>query len=87
MNLPVVATHPIQFVKPSDFEAHETRVCIAEGEVLANPKRVRRFTQEQYFKSSAQMEALFADIPSAIENTLEIARRCSVQPAGYVLPA
>ena len=79
MNLPVVATHPIQFVKPSDFEAHETRVCIAEGEVLANPKRVRRFTQEQYFKSSAQMEALFADIPSAIENTLEIARRCSVQ--------
>ena len=63
MNLPVVATHPIQFVKPSDFEAHETRVCIAEGEVLANPKRVRRFTQEQYFKSSAQMEALFADIP------------------------
>ncbi|WP_342617916.1 DNA polymerase III subunit alpha [Rhodoferax sp. GW822-FHT02A01] len=78
MKLPVVATHPIQFTLPDDFEAHEARVCIADGEVLGNAKRVRRFTREQYFKSSAQMEALFADIPSAIANTLEIAKRCSL---------
>jgi len=78
MKLPVVATHPIQFTQPDDFEAHEARVCIADGEVLGNAKRVRRFTREQYFKSSAQMEALFADIPSAIANTLEIAKRCSL---------
>ena len=88
LNLPVVATHPIQFSKPSDFESHETRVCIAEGEILGNAKRVRRFTREQYFKSSADMEQLFADIPSAIENTLEIARRCSVtlKLGTYFLP-
>src|SRR5574344_456250 len=78
LQLPVVATQPIQFLTPNDFEAHEARVCIAEGEVLANAKRPRRFTREQYFKSSAQMQALFADVPSALANTVEIARRCSV---------
>ncbi|CAG1012303.1 partial DNA polymerase III subunit alpha, partial [Burkholderiaceae bacterium] len=59
--LPVVATHPVQFLTPEDFEAHEARVCVAEGETLTNPRRVKRFTREQYFKSQAQMEALFAD--------------------------
>ena len=78
MKLPVVATHPIQFTEPDDYEAHEARVCIADGEILSNPKRVRRFTREQYFKSAAQMEVLFADIPSAIANTVEIAKRCSL---------
>jgi DNA polymerase-3 subunit alpha len=78
IRLPVVATHPIQFTEPDDYEAHEARVCIADGEILSNPKRVRRFTREQYFKSAAQMEALFKDIPSAIANTLEIAKRCSL---------
>jgi DNA polymerase-3 subunit alpha len=78
MKLPVVATHPIQFVEPDDYEAHEARVCIADGEILGNPRRIRRFTREQYFKSAAQMEALFADVPSAIANTLEIAKRCSL---------
>jgi DNA polymerase-3 subunit alpha len=53
-------------------------VCIADGEILGNAKRVRRFTREQYFKSAAQMEALFADVPSAIANTSEIAKRCSL---------
>ncbi|HEY5582343.1 MAG TPA: DNA polymerase III subunit alpha, partial [Rhodoferax sp.] len=76
--LPVVATHPIQFAGPDDFEAHEARVCIADGEILSNPRRVRRFTREQYFKSSAQMQALFADVPSALANTLEIAKRCNL---------
>ena len=78
LQLPVVATHPVQFLERDDFDAHEARVCIAEGETLANPRRVRRFTPEQYFKSQAQMEALFADVPSAIANTVEIARRCNL---------
>ncbi|MFO1192430.1 MAG: DNA polymerase III subunit alpha [Rhodoferax sp.] len=78
MGLPVVATHPVQFTAPDDYEAHEARVCIADGEVLGNARRVRRFTREQYFKPAAQMEALFADVPSAIANAVEIARRCSL---------
>jgi DNA polymerase-3 subunit alpha len=78
IQLPVVATHPVQFTTPDDFEAHEARVCIADGEILGNAKRVRKFTREQYFKSAEQMQALFADLPSAVANTLEIAKRCSL---------
>ena len=78
LNLPVVATHPVQFTKEDDYEAHEARVCISEGEILGNQRRVRKFTREQYFKSAAQMEALFADVPAAIANTLEIAKRCNL---------
>ncbi|WP_066334770.1 DNA polymerase III subunit alpha [Azohydromonas lata] len=78
LRLPVVATHPIQFLEPDDFEAHEARVCIAEGETLGNPRRVKRFTRDQHFKTQAEMEKLFADVPSAIANTVEIAKRCSL---------
>jgi DNA polymerase-3 subunit alpha len=78
LGLPVVATHPVQFAQPDDFEAHEARVCIAEGETLANPRRVKRFTREQHFKRQVDMEALFADVPSAVANTVEIARRCNL---------
>ncbi len=78
LGLPVVATHPVQFLTAEDFGTHEARVCIAEGETLANPKRVRRFTADQYLKTQAEMEALFADIPSAIANTVRIAERCSL---------
>jgi len=78
LKLPVVATHPVQFLAPEDFEAHEARVCVAEGETLTNPRRIKRFTREQYFKTQAQMEALFADIPSAIANSVQIARRCNL---------
>ena len=78
LKLPVVATHPVQFATADDYEAHEARVCIAEGEILGNPRRARRFTPEQYFKSSAQMRALFADVPSALANAVEIARRCNL---------
>ncbi|MEI8324829.1 MAG: PHP domain-containing protein, partial [Betaproteobacteria bacterium] len=78
LKLPVVATHPVQFAAEQDYEAHEARVCIAEGEILGNPRRVRRFTREQYFKSASQMCALFADVPSATANTLEIAKRCNL---------
>ncbi len=79
LGLPVVATHPVQFLQAGDFDAHEARVCIAEGETLANPRRVKRFTRDQYFKTRAEMAVLFADLPSALENSVEIARRCHLQ--------
>jgi DNA polymerase-3 subunit alpha len=78
LGLPVVATHPIEFLATDDFDAHEARVCVAEGETLANPKRIKRFSREQYFKTQAQMAALFADLPSALANTLQIAQRCNL---------
>ena len=78
LGLPVVATQPIEFALPDDFDAHEARVCVAEGEALANPKRIKRFSREQYFKTQAQMAALFADLPSAIENSVQIAQRCNL---------
>ena len=78
LKLPVVATHPVQFGQAEGYEAHEARVCIAEGEILGNARRVRKFTREQYFKSQAQMSELFADVPSALANTVEIAKRCSL---------
>ena len=78
LGLPVVATHPVQFLEPDDYDAHEARVCIAEGETLANPRRVKRFSREQYLKTQAQMEALFADLPSALANSVQIARRCNL---------
>lgn len=79
LNLPVVATHPVQFLEAQGYEAHEARVCISQGEILGNSKRLRLFTREQYFKSSEEMKALFADIPSAIINTVNIAKRCHMQ--------
>ncbi|CAN7202649.1 DNA polymerase III subunit alpha [Polaromonas sp. LjRoot131] len=78
LKLPVVATHPVQFLTYEDYEAHEARVCISEGEILGNTRRVRKFTREQYFKSAEQMQALFADVPTALANTLEIAKRCNL---------
>lgn len=78
LRLPVVATHPVQFLTYDDYEAHEARVCISEGEILGNTRRVRKFTREQYFKSAEQMQALFADVPTALANTLEIAKRCNL---------
>lgn len=79
LQLPVVATHPVQFQTPDDFEAHEARTCIAEGETLTNPRRIKRFSREQYFKTQEQMTALFADIPSAVANTELIAQRCNLK--------
>ena len=78
LKLPVVATHSIQFMKKTDYNAHEARVCIAEGEILANPKRVRKFTADQYFKTQAEMQELFGDLPAAITHTVEIAKRCNL---------
>lgn len=78
LGLPVVATHPIQFLSQDEFVAHEARTCIAEGEILANARRVRRFNEQQNFKTQAEMAALFADLPGAVLNTIEIARRCNL---------
>jgi DNA polymerase III subunit alpha len=75
--LPVVATHPVQFLVPEDYKAHEARVCIAQGYVLGDQRRPRLFTPEQYFKTQDEMARLFADVPQALDNSLEIARRCS----------
>ena len=77
--LPVVATHPVQFLAPDDFKAHEARVCIAQGYVLGDQRRPKLFTPEQYFKTQAEMAKLFADLPQALENAVEIARRCNLE--------
>ena len=78
LSLPVVATHPVQFLTQDDYESHEARVCISEGEILGNQRRVRKFTRDQYFKSSAEMQELFSDVPSALANSVEIAKRCNL---------
>ena len=74
--LPVVATNDVRFLTPDEFEAHEARVCIQTGYVLADPGRPRLYSEQQYLRSPAEMAELFADLPEAIENTVEIARRC-----------
>ncbi|BCM25315.1 DNA polymerase III subunit alpha [Methyloradius palustris] len=77
-NLPLVATHPIQFIETEDFKAHEARVCISEGYVLADNRRPKVFTPAQYFKTQTEMAELFADIPEALANSVEIAKRCNL---------
>jgi DNA polymerase-3 subunit alpha len=76
--IPVVATNDVRFLAATDFESHEARVCISEGAQLADPSRPRKYTEAQYLKSPAEMARLFADIPEALQNTVEIARRCSL---------
>lgn len=76
--LPVVATNNVRFLDREDFEAHEARVCIHRGWVLSDPHRVREYTEQQYFRTAEEMVQLFADIPSAIQNSVEIAKRCNV---------
>ncbi|MBW7925172.1 MAG: DNA polymerase III subunit alpha, partial [Burkholderiaceae bacterium] len=78
LSLPLVATHPVQFLDRDDHRAHEARVCIAQGAILADPRRVRAFTPEQHFRTQREMAELFADLPSALANSVEIARRCNV---------
>ena len=79
LKLPVVATHPVQFLARDDFKAHEARVCISQGYVLGDQRRPKLFTPEQYFKTQDEMAQLFADLPQALENAVEIARRCSLE--------
>lgn len=75
--VPLVATNDVRFLEQSDYEAHEARVCINRGEILTDPNRSRLYTEQQYFRSQDEMIALFDDIPEALQNTIEIAKRCN----------
>jgi len=89
LDCPVVASNDVRFLERGDFDAHEARVCIHDGHVLGDPKRPRRYTPEQYLKSPEEMAALFADLPEALENGVELARRCNLELSfgKYYLPA
>jgi DNA polymerase-3 subunit alpha len=79
LDIPVVATNDVRFLKQEEFAAHDARICIQSGHVLADPKRPKTVTDQQYLKTPAEMQTLFADIPTAIENSVEIAKRCNLQ--------
>ncbi len=74
-----VATNDVRFLRRAEFEAHEARVCIHDGALLADPSRPRRYSEEQYLKTPAEMAELFADAPELLANTVEIAKRCSLE--------
>lgn len=77
-HLPVVATNAVCFLNKEDYEAHEARVCVNSGWILNDAKRPRHYSDQQYLRSTAEMIDLFSDIPEAIENTVEIAKRCNL---------
>ncbi|NII12339.1 DNA polymerase III subunit alpha [Oleiagrimonas sp. C23AA] len=79
LDLPIVASNDVRFLREEDFDAHEARVCIHQGRVLADPKRPRDYSKEQYLKTPEQMAELFADLPEALENTVELAKRCNLE--------
>ncbi|BBP66784.1 DNA-directed DNA polymerase [Pseudomonas sp. Cab53] len=79
LGAPLVATNDVRFIKPEDFEAHETRVCIGEGRALDDPRRSKNYSDQQYLKSAEEMAELFSDLPEALENTVEIAKRCNIE--------
>jgi len=76
---PVVASNDVRFLHADDYDAHEARVCIQEGRSLGDADRPRHYSEHQYFKSCEEMSSLFEDIPEAIANSLEIAKRCSLE--------
>ena len=77
--VPALATNDVRFLTRAEFEAHEARVCIHDGTQLADPGRPRRFSEEQYLKSPAEMRELFKDAPELLDNTVEAAKRCSLE--------
>ena len=87
-NCPIVATNEVMFIRPEDFEAHEVRVCINQGRAFEDPTRPKDYSEEQYFRSQEEMVELFSDIPSAVSNTVAIAKRCNIEieMGTYYLP-
>ena len=85
---PVVATNDVRFIAAGEFEAHEARVCIHEGRALDDPRRERRYSEQQYLRTADEMAELFSDIPEALQNTVEIAKRCNLdlRLGEYFLP-
>ncbi len=78
-DVPVVATNDVRFLKADEFESHEARVCIHDGRTLDDPRRPKNYSEQQYLRSAEEMQALFADIPEALVNTVEIAKRCNFE--------
>lgn len=76
---PVVATNAVRFLQRDDFEAHEARVCIHQGRTLADPRRPKEYSEYQYLRDGAEMAELFHDLPGALENSVEIAKRCNLE--------
>ena len=77
-NMPVVATNDVRFISAEEFDAHEVRVCINQSRVLSDPRRTHDYSEQQYLRSAEEMSQLFSDVPSALQNTVEIAKRCNV---------
>ncbi|MEJ2452289.1 MAG: DNA polymerase III subunit alpha, partial [Gammaproteobacteria bacterium] len=77
--LPVVATNDVRFLRREDFEAHEARVCIHDGRTLDDPRRPRLYSEQQYLRDTQEMVKLFEDLPEAIDNSVEIAKRCNLE--------
>jgi DNA polymerase-3 subunit alpha len=88
LDLPVIASNDVRFLERDEFRAHEARVCIHDGRLLSDKRRERRYSEEQYFKSTQEMAELFADLPEAIENTYQLAMRCNLEMefGTYYLP-
>ncbi len=88
LGLPVVASNDVRFLDREDFSAHEARVCIHDGRQLSDKRREVRYSEEQYLKGPEEMASLFADLPEALENASELAKRCNLelQFGEYFLP-
>jgi DNA polymerase-3 subunit alpha len=78
-NIPLVATNDVRFLDQEEFESHEARVCIHGGHTLTDPGRPREYSQQQYLRSASEMQDLFEDLPEALENSVQIARRCNLK--------
>ena len=87
-NCPLVATNEVMFIRSEDFEAHEVRVCINQGRTFEDPTRPKDYSEEQYFRTPEEMSELFSDIPSAVSNSVLIAKRCNIEVeiGTYYLP-
>ncbi len=77
-SVPVVATNDVRFLSKDDYHAHEARVCIQDGTILSDPNRKKSYSEHQYMKTASEISDLFSDIPEALSNTVEIAKRCSL---------